>query len=1130
MAAMVGMGVNAQTWTGNEVAEGSFFFYNVGTGTYLCGGNDWGTHASVSEWGVDFTLKGENDVYTMDSQISNGGDSHFLAGAWTDGAATNWTFVKVSETPIAYTLNNGSGFLAATGNGTYVDVVEDGTTNNAKWVLVSRADIVASLKNATEDNPADATLLVPAADPGRNNLRNSSWKMTKSGGNQSFGGDNTNFAIESWNNTFEVSQTITDIPNGLYKVSCYGYGSNGTTYIFGNNVVTPFVNTTTSANFTEASKEIRDGQHSGNISDMVTVTANSITIGVKRDSQVGADWAVFDKFNLIYYGIDLDALRDALQEQIDAVAELEGTTTPAAYAAAKACAEGITVANLATEEEISAAAAELAAKVNAAEAMQEPYARYKGIKAAVLEVDETIDVAAADALADAALTAEELEKAIVAIRGALSAYLIEEEIEDDQIDLTDALIDNAAPYASTQYWTVTNGDGNPANANAVDAGNKCAEFWNQKGFTLKQTLASTLPAGYYNLTAVALTREGMVGTLFAGENTAAIATVAKATVNNRGQANTWFNEGNGVTIMTFELPEATEGLTIGLTADNTTSDYWTVWRSFELTYLGTTPLGILSDQVQDVIEDVYTFAENAEEEETLPAGVIEALAGLAEEIEYAKDDYTEVQQFLDAKDALEAAIEDAKVAVKNYAAYNALLENATELVLVDNDNENANAEFAEVIMSVDNKVEAATEAAEIEKLTAELKEAMTAYITEANPVGEDALFDCTFLLTNPDLTGLGNGKKDGWFTDQNEPVQNSQAMVTNTSVANTEDPTLYAMYEYWSNGTEPTEGYTVYLKVNLPEGTYKMTALAFTGFGGGHQYGYRTDGDHELGPKGEGAPDITFSAGDVDGTAITTATLEDAAIDFVQAEEGEVKIGLRAHANNKSNWMGLGYVKLYKAALKSIIIDEAADFEPASMAANVTLKRTFKADVWNTFVVPFQITNEELTAAFGADVKVAEFSEVPNAEVAGSSTINFNVMETPAITPNKPVLIKTAVEAIEAIFENRTIAAGEAKIAGTNVDFVGTYDAATEIAAGDYFISANKLFKSTGATTIQGTRAYVAAKADGEVKLFIDGIETAISDVNGLAIENGAIFNLAGQRVSKAQKGIFILNGKKVVR
>ena len=108
---------------------------------------------------------------------------------------------------------------------------------------------------------------------------------------------------------------------------------------------------------------------------------------------------------------------------------------------------------------------------------------------------------------------------------------------------------------------------------------------------------------------------------------------------------------------------------------------------------------------------------------------------------------------------------------------------------------------------------------------------------------------------------------------------------------------------------------------------------------------------------------------------------------------------------------------------------------------------------------------------------------------------------------------------------------GEAKVAGTNFDFVGTYAASTDIPAGDYFVSKGALYKSTGATTIKAFRAYLQAKTAGAtVKMFIDGENVdAIDAINGEAAEQGAIYNIAGQRVNKAQKGIYIVNGKKVV-
>ena len=49
---------------------------------------------------------------------------------------------------------------------------------------------------------------------------------------------------------------------------------------------------------------------------------------------------------------------------------------------------------------------------------------------------------------------------------------------------------------------------------------------------------------------------------------------------------------------------------------------------------------------------------------------------------------------------------------------------------------------------------------------------------------------------------------------------------------------------------------------------------------------------------------------------------------------------------------------------------------------------------------------------------------------------------------------------------------------------------------------------------------------------WISGTPTAIETVKtaeGIDLENAVIYNLNGQRVDKAQKGLYIVNGKKVV-
>lgn len=237
---------------------------------------------------------------------------------------------------------------------------------------------------------------------------------------------------------------------------------------------------------------------------------------------------------------------------------------------------------------------------------------------------------------------------------------------------------------------------------------------------------------------------------------------------------------------------------------------------------------------------------------------------------------------------------------------------------------------------------------------------------------------------------------------------------------------------------------------------------------------------------------------------------------------------LKLYTNKHTTWSDFNLVK---AVAENITISEDADFIPTEAFANITLSRTLNEGSWNSFVVPFDIPTEIVKDTFGEDVEVAEFSDEGESEDA--VTVNFTKMATPEITANTPVLLKpSSVEGGNIYFNAFMIEEGTVAVGGSYFDFVGTYAASTTIAEGDYFIRNNMLYKSAGSTNIKGTRAYLKAKSAGvKAVLFIDGVATCIEAINNgqLTMDNATIYNLAGQRVNKAQKGIFIVNGKKVL-
>ena len=257
---------------------------------------------------------------------------------------------------------------------------------------------------------------------------------------------------------------------------------------------------------------------------------------------------------------------------------------------------------------------------------------------------------------------------------------------------------------------------------------------------------------------------------------------------------------------------------------------------------------------------------------------------------------------------------------------------------------------------------------------------------------------------------------------------------------------------------------------------------------------------------------------------------------FSLNEQTEVTMTFYAEATSQYQWMSIADGELLSTdkLAEDVAYNEDDDNTIENkIIADVTMTRNIKAG-YNSVVLPFTLTANQVAAAFGANSEVYNFSE--NSDDANQVTVNFNKGDG-SITANKPVLVKATAASTEQVFNGVQIVAPttDVKVAGTNVDFMGIYAPGT-VAAGNYFLSDNKLYKSTTGNGIKAFRAYIDAKnvPAGGVKFFIGGqqfdYETAVNGIEAAPAENGAIYNIAGQRVSKAQKGIFIVNGKKVVK
>ena len=103
------------------------------------------------------------------------------------------------------------------------------------------------------------------------------------------------------------------------------------------------------------------------------------------------------------------------------------------------------------------------------------------------------------------------------------------------------------------------------------------------------------------------------------------------------------------------------------------------------------------------------------------------------------------------------------------------------------------------------------------------------------------------------------------------------------------------------------------------------------------------------------------------------------------------------------------------------------------------------------------------------------------------------------------------------------------KTVGT-VTFQGVYEAGN-IPAGAFFVSGNQLYRASDATnTIKSFRAYFVSDSNASALTIDFGDVTAITNTNCTNNTNaGEAYNLNGQRVANPTKGLYIVNGKKMI-
>ena len=222
---------------------------------------------------------------------------------------------------------------------------------------------------------------------------------------------------------------------------------------------------------------------------------------------------------------------------------------------------------------------------------------------------------------------------------------------------------------------------------------------------------------------------------------------------------------------------------------------------------------------------------------------------------------------------------------------------------------------------------------------------------------------------------------------------------------------------------------------------------------------------------------------------------------------------------------------------------------------NLKNRTLYKDGYWNTLTLPFSLNATKLatTCLAGADIRTFETASWDG----GNQKLTINFSESGEIVAGVPYIIRwgTPGTATGEVIENPSFTNVEVEITQEGID---DEDYSTEITSGGLRFEAqlapvqltsssnalvfgdeNKLYKPNKNVWVYPTRAYFShtfniASAREFVLDFGDG-DQQTTYIDGITVDGNrgssaeGIFNLNGQRLSAPQKGINIVNGKKVL-
>ena len=233
-------------------------------------------------------------------------------------------------------------------------------------------------------------------------------------------------------------------------------------------------------------------------------------------------------------------------------------------------------------------------------------------------------------------------------------------------------------------------------------------------------------------------------------------------------------------------------------------------------------------------------------------------------------------------------------------------------------------------------------------------------------------------------------------------------------------------------------------------------------------------------------------------------------------------------------------------ALTVILDDTSTTLPENATGVNVVVKRTIKANDWSTICLPFEMSEEQVKAAFGDDVELADFTRWSSEEDDDGNIVSINIdfTDVTEIEANHPYIIKVTetiskfnVDGVDIeVDEEPVVQVGKKK--AERGYFTGCYVANTEVPENNLFLSENKFWYSKGLTKMKAFRGFfeladvltAVEGADSRISMSFDNQAEGIKETSSLKSQSSNLYDLQGRRVVKPGKGLYIQNGRKVIK